>query len=76
MTFLFGVVNSGDVDEVKFASVHILCQLMSIISSDSLSDIGSLFYEVEEEDIMVIYRFLEREYGLPKVEPNPEDRDL
>jgi len=47
--------------------------MMSILCYDSLQDIPSFYYAVSEEEMLFIYKFLDKECGLPKVEVNSEE---
>jgi hypothetical protein len=76
LTFLFKVIGDREQSEVKFAAVSVLCQMMTIICNDHLADVPSIYLDISEEDMISIYRFLDHEYGLPKVDEEAgKDRD-
>lgn len=76
LTFLFKVIGDREQSEVKFAAVSVLCQMMTIICNDNLADVPSIYLDISEEDMISIYRFLDHEYGLPKVDEEAgKDRD-
>ena len=49
---------------------------MTIICNDSLAEISSIYFDVSEEEIMSIYQFIDREYGLPQTDSSQDDRDM
>lgn len=76
LRFLFDLISSSsDSQEITIAAFNILCQIMTIICNDSLLEIGTIYYEVKEEEIVSIYRFLDKNCCLPKNEESFDVKD-